>query len=301
MEQYHPWAIHELSTLCAEGFGEIEIHLHHDHDTSAALREKLERYREILAEKHDVLGSDRRTGEAKYAFIHGNWALDNSRPDGRWCGVNDELDILRQTGCYCDFTLPSAPSPTQTSKINSIYYAVDDPQRPRSHDSGIDVGAAPRPPQSLMLIQGPLVLNWRSRKWGIFPRIENACIQANQPPTLQRLDLWLGARVQVPRRPDWFFVKLHTHGAPEENQKVLLGPAMLQFHQDLARRAKDNPNFHFHYVTAREMYNLARAAEDGWTGSVDEARDYELVMACARTPSSQSASQSFQGAAATAR
>jgi hypothetical protein len=24
------------------------------------------------------------------------------------------------------------------------------------------------------------------------------------------------------------------------------------------------------------MYNLARAAEDGWTGTVDAARDYEL-------------------------
>ena len=38
-----------------------------------------------------------------------------------------------------------------------------------------------------------------------------------------------------------------------------------------------NPHFHYHYVTAREMYNLARAAEAGWTGSVAEARDYELV------------------------
>ena len=41
-------------------------------------------------------------------------------------------------------------------------------------------------------------------------------------------------------------------------------------------RAAADPNFHFHYVTAREMYNLARAAEAGWTGSVAEARDFEL-------------------------
>jgi hypothetical protein len=88
---------------------------------------------------------------------------------------------------------------------------------------------------------------------------------------------WLRARVQVPTRPDWFFVKLHTHGAPEANQRVLLGEAMLGFHRALARRAEEDPTFHFHYVTAREMYNLAKAAEASWTGTVLEARDYELL------------------------
>jgi hypothetical protein len=128
-----------------------------------------------------------------------------------------------------------------------------------------------------MLIQGPLGLNWRRRKWGLLPRIENGCIQASQPPTMDRLKLWLRARVQVRGRPDWYFVKLHAHGAPEDGQRTLLGDAMLRFHEALADRARRDPNFHFHYVTAREMYNLARAAEAGWTGTVDEARDYELI------------------------
>lgn len=278
MEQYHSWAIDEISSLCNDGFGEIEIHLHHDRDTAESLREKFVGYKNILVQCHELLPRHKDTGQAMYGFIHGNWALDNSRPDGCWCGVNNELDVLRETGCYCDFTLPSAPSPTQTTKINSIYYAVDDPVRPRSHDTGVDVGTAPQPAKSLMLIQGPLVLNWSSRKWGIFPRIENSCLQGSQAPTMTRLNMWLKARVQVPTRPDWFFVKLHTHGAPEENQKVLLGPAMVKFHQDLAERAAKNPRFHYHYVTAREMYNLARAAEAGWTGPVNEARNFELVL-----------------------
>ncbi len=41
-------------------------------------------------------------------------SLDNSRADGRWCGINNELILLRELGCYADFTLPSAPSDTQT-------------------------------------------------------------------------------------------------------------------------------------------------------------------------------------------
>lgn len=277
LEQYHRAEMDVIASICRQGFGEVEVHLHHDHDTSASLRRRFLEYKEMLWREHGLLPRHRKTGELMYGFIHGNWALDNSRPDGLWCGVNDELDVLRDTGCYADFTLPSAPSPTQTPTINSIYYATDDPRRPRSHDHGVSVGTQPRPTDSLMLIQGPLLLNWHSRKWGLLPRIENATVQGRQYPTMQRLDLWLSARVQVRTRPDWFFVKLHTHGAPEDSHKLFFGDPMTRFHAQLAARAKENPNFHYHYVTAREMYNLARAAEDGFTGTVDDARDYELV------------------------
>jgi hypothetical protein len=277
LEEYEPEHLDDLAALCRAGFGEVEVHLHHDRDEPEPLRRRLVEYKEMLDRRHGLLARDRETGELAYGFIHGNWALDNSRPDGRWCGVNNELDILRQTGCYADFTLPSAPSATQTRKINSIYYAVDDPERPKSHDTGNDVGRGPAPDDALMMIQGPLALDWSNRKWGLLPRIENGCIQRGQAASIGRLDAWLRARVQVPSRPDWYFVKLYTHGAPESNQGVLLGEPMVRFHRDLARRAAADPNFHYHYVTARELYNLARAAEAGWSGSVAAARDYSLV------------------------
>src|SRR5262249_52731943 len=136
----------------------------------------------------------------------------------------------------------------------------------------------------LMLIQGPLLLDWKARKWGLLPRVENGCLQGTQPPTPERLDLWLRARVQVPPRSDWFFVKLHTHGGNEANQPVLLGEPMVRLHQELADRARRDPRFHFHYVTAREMYNLARAAESGWQGSVEAARDFELTWNSSPAP-----------------
>jgi hypothetical protein len=276
-EEYEREYLDALAKLCRAGFGEVEVHLHHDDDTAAALREKLVRFRDVLAGRHGLLSRDRSTGEVKYGFIHGNWALDNSRPDGRWCGVNNELDVLRETGCYADFTLPAAPSPCQTRKINSVYYAVDEPVRPKSHDTGTDVGTAPRPDRALLMIQGPLVLNWASRKFGLVPKVENACLQGNQPPTPDRIDAWLRARVGVPSRPDWVFVKLHTHGANEANMPVLLGEPMDRLHEELARRAAADPAFHYHYVTAREMCNLVLAAEAGWTGTVAEARDFQLT------------------------
>lgn len=277
-EEYEADYLDGLADLCRRSFGEVEIHLHHDHDTADGLRRKLIAFRDLLAERHGLLARDRCTGAVAYGFIHGNWALDNSLPDGRWCGVNNELDILRETGCYADFTLPSAPSPAQTRKINSIYYAVDDPTRPKSHDWGVDVGTGAAPERGLMLIQGPLVLDWR-RSWRLFPRIENSCIQRGQEPDMRRLGAWLKARVQVPNRPEWFFVKLHAHGLKPANTPVLLGEPMQAFHRALAKRAAQDANFHFHYVTAREMYNLARAAESGWIGSVADARDSQFLCA----------------------
>lgn len=276
-EEYEPEYLDALAQLCRDGYGEVEIHLHHDQDTAQGLREKLLSFKRILADRHRLLARDRRTREVSYGFIHGNWALCNSRPDGRWCGVNNELDVLRETGCYADFTLPAAPDPSQTRKINSIYYAVNVPDSPKSHDTGIDVGYGPRPDNALMLIQGPLLFNWTSRKWGLLPRIENSCLQGNQAPSRSRLKLWLSAHVQVPTRPDWFFVKLHTHGACENNMPVLLGEPMARFHEELREWTADDPAFHFHYVTAREMYNLVRAAEAGWKGPVADALDFELV------------------------
>jgi hypothetical protein len=277
IDQYEAAPLDSLAELCRGGFGEVEIHLHHDHDTAANLRRTLLKYKRLLADRHGLLARHQATGELAYGFVHGNWALDNSRPDGRWCGVNNELDVLHETGCYADFTLPSAPSATQTRTINSIYYAVGDAACSKSHDRGVAVGTTAPADNALMLIQGPLMLGWKRGRWGRRPCIENACIQASQPPTAERLDLWLKARVGAPQRPDWFFVKLHTHGATEANQRVLLGEEMVRFHEMLARRARADSNFHVHYVTAREMYNLARAAEAGWGGNVEDARDFELM------------------------
>jgi hypothetical protein len=276
-EEYEAEYLDALAGLCGDGFGEVEVHLHHDNDTADHLRATLHGFVKLLAARHGLLSRRRDNGELTYGFIHGNWALCNSRPDCRWCGVNDELTILRDTGCYADFTMPSAPDAAQIRKINSIYYARDIPGRPRSHETGIDVGVGPPPDDALMLIQGPLLLNWRRRKYGLLPRLENGCLQGSQPAAEDRINLWLRARVQVPSRPDWFFVKLHAHGAAEESHEALLGEPMVRFHEALARRTRDDRRFHFHYVTAREMYNLARAAEAGWNGAVADALDFEVV------------------------
>jgi hypothetical protein len=260
MECYRAELLDHLAQLVRSGHGDIEVHLHHDGDSADRLREFLLKSVDNLHTRHGLLSADS-SGHLRYGFIHGNWALDNSRPDGRWCGVNNELTILRETGCYADFTMPAAPDTAQTRTINSIYYAVDDPERPKSHDTGIPAAVGIKPAEGgLLMIQGPLLIT-QSRPWKR-PRLENGNLTGAQPPSAQRLRDWLRARVTVRGQNKWSFVKLHTHGAQERNVAVLLGPAMGRFHQALHNMAADR-GFQFFYVTAREMAQLVVQAEKG--------------------------------------
>lgn len=288
-EEYEKRHLDALEALCRKGYGEIEVHLHHDNDTADGLREKIGRFCSLLHTTHGALPVDRRTGQVKFGFIHGNWALDNSRCDGRWCGVNNELQVLSALGCYADFTLPSAPSDTQTAKVNSVYYATDDPCAPRSHNDGVDVEVGRPASGDLMIVQGPLALNWRRRKWGIVPRIENSDVRASNPPTTDRIDLWVRQHVHVVGRPEWIFIKVHTHGAQEGDMETLLGQPAHALFSHLESRYNDGKDYVLHYVNARELYNIAKAAEDGKSGNPGSYRDYVLAppATCPRAVSAQ--------------
>ena len=269
--------LQRLVQLCSRGFGEVELHLHHDHmppfrDTSATLREKI---RSTMREygRHGVfcLPDGRRT----FAFIHGDWALDNAR-SGKYCGVNDEIRILAEEGCYADFTFPSLHE-SQPSKINAIYYVTDDPERPKSYNTGTDVVVGGRESGDLLMIQGPLALRTK-RKFGVpfFPAIEAAELEGASAPSLQRAKTWVKANVHVKGRPEWIFVKLHTHGAMSLNFSHNFGELAERFFTDLERTYRTPQDGLLHYVTAREMYNIIKAAEAGETGNPGNYRDYRI-------------------------
>ena len=267
-----------LADICADGFGEVEVHLHHGHDTSAGLRARLESFTSTLATRHGLL-SRRADGRIAYAFVHGNWALDNGGLDASTCGVNDELTVLRETGCYADFTMPAVPNAAQSRIVNSIYYAVDDPDRPRSYDTGVRAGVRRQPPDGgLLLIEGPLKVWWPRSPGRLMPRIDSGAIDQSpgNRPDRARFARWVDAGVSVDGRPDWVFVKVHAHGAPEPNAAVLLGDAMLEFHRTIGEAFNDGVRYRLHYVSAREMYNIVKAAEAGCAGDPSAYRDFEI-------------------------
>ena len=275
-EEYRPDHLDSLVKLCARGYGEIEIHLHHDNDTEAGLRANLNEFLSRLVTQHDALPVEPGTGNAMWSFIHGNWALDNSREDGRWCGVNNELQVLKDMGCYADFTLPSAPSDTQTSTVNSIYYATDDPHKPKSHDAGVPVHVGGSPVGDLMIIQGPLTFLWKLKGIIPIPGIESGDIRTSSPPTKARVDAWIKTGIHVKGKPEWVFVKVHTHGAQERDMNTLLGQPVEEMFSYLEQQYNDGGHYCLHYVTAREMYNIVRAAESGKSGSPGEYRNFVI-------------------------
>ena len=216
-EQYHPAAIDRLRTLRDRGVGDVEVHLHHDHDTPQAFSERMAVFLDRLERTHGLLR--REDGSVRFGFIHGNWALDNSLPNGRYCGLNNEITLLRDLGCYADFTLPAVPSPAQTRMVNTLYWAADDPLRPKSHDVGVPVRVGAAPAGDLLMVPGPLTVNVREWRTPGIPRIEIGELAGHCLPTRHRARLWVRA---APRLGDDVFVKLFAHGAPEKNALALL-------------------------------------------------------------------------------
>ena len=273
VEQYDADLLDPLAALCHETGSEVEIHLHHENDTPEGVVAALEKGKKDLF-SHGLLSKDA-SGDLRYGFIHGNWALNHSHPEGKGCGVDREIPLLRQTGCYADFTMPSAPSPTQSRVVNTIGYLPDLPGR-----AAID-GIAPATIQEtagrreeldcLLEIPGPVAPNLKWRKWGLLPRLENGDLTGANPPTPLRLELAMNQGIAVAGQPNWLFVKCHTHGGIEPNFHMLLGEPMKRFHEAATTLG---PEVRFHYVTAREMANLVHAAESGETGEPRDFFDY---------------------------
>ncbi len=278
IEEYKSNLLKMIEEICRNGFGETEIHLHHDRDNSNNLRKNLNEFKKILHEEHGLLSKNKFSSDIHYGFIHGNWALDNSRPDGKWCGVNDELTILKDTGCYADFTMPSAPSDTQTKTINSIYYAVDDPNSPKSHNEGKAAQAGFKNNNGLLCIQGPLSFNLKSRKFGVIPRIENGCLSHESLPSITRLKIWENQHIHVCGRPDIVFIKLYTHGTQEKTSKLFFEDGALDRLFSMLENSFNNVNqYKLYYVSPRKMYNVVKGLEANKSAELNSLWDFELV------------------------
>jgi hypothetical protein len=272
-EEYQPAYLDALASLARDGLGEVELHLHHHDDTPEGLRAKIADYLRL----YDGHGHLTRTadGKLRYAFIHGNWCLANARPDGRWCGVDGELPLLFDTGCYADFTFPAAPDPSQPPIVNQIYWPDGDLARRRAQDAGVPARVGDVRRDRILMIEGPLALALRPGRL-LAPRIENAAVTADDPPTPARVRSWVRQGIHVEGRPEWVFVKVHTHGAPEKQGAALLGEAGRMLHAELTTRYNDGKRWKLHYVTAREMFNIAMAAMDGKNGDPGAFRNHIL-------------------------
>lgn len=198
---------------------------------------------------------------------------------GRFCGVDEEMQILAETGCYADLTRPSGPYDTPVGKINRLYECTLPLRQRAPHRRGRDLRRGRLPETFPLIIQGPLGLDFtrRIRGWAL-PRIEAGSITASCPPTMQRLALWRRAAIAVRGRPDWLFVKLHCHGMDPQDEAVMFGAPMRRFLRELAGETRATGTCRIHFVTAREMVNILLAACDGRERNPGDYRDYRLRL-----------------------
>ncbi len=277
-EEYDPRYLERLARISATGLGEVELHLHHDGDTADALRADIDRYLRLFAEHGHVSRAAGPDGDSRFrfAFIHGNWCLANARRDGRWCGVDQEVQLLHEAGCYADFTFPSAPDECQPNLVNQIYWPTGDLRRRKAYATGEPARVGEVKRDRLLMITGPLALSLARRGRAARLRIESSALAADDPPTPERLRSWVAQNIHVAGRPEWVFVKLHTHGAPEANAAMLLGDGGRALHEALASNYNDGRRWSLHYVTAREMFNIAMAAMEGRAGEPGQYRDHVI-------------------------
>jgi hypothetical protein len=277
-EQYERPLLEMLADLQAEGYGEVEIHLHHgveQPDTAENTRRQLEEFRDVLAEEHGCLATFANDAQPKYGFVHGNWALANSA-GGRFCGVDSEMQILADTGCYADFTLPSVPFQSQVPRINSIYQCGNPLSAAKPHRSGPDLRVGDEL-QLPIIFNGPLVFDWTRRVRGLpVPRVEDGALAQNYPLTMGRLNRWRSAGIGVKERPDWVFIKLYSHGFFDWDQDLMIGEQMKKFMSEVLEFAERTGEFKVHFASAREAFNMVAAAVDGHEGQPGAYRDYKL-------------------------
>jgi glycosyltransferase involved in cell wall biosynthesis len=249
-EQYDPQLVEPLAQMTRNGIADVEVHIHHDGEGRQNFVDRITTFCKVLHREHGLLR--KRHGTLTFGFIHGSWALDNSRFDGRCCGLKDEIRILKDLGCYADFTMPSGHSSTQARMVNTIYYCKGDPNRRKSYDQGAAVRIGGGIEGDLLMIPGPLGIRWKDR---LMPRMETGEIAGDNLVTPYRVSRWADL---APRIGGNAFIKLYTHGAQENNSAVLLRDQLESTFSLLAAEAHRR-GCAIYFVSAWQMYQAIDA------------------------------------------
>jgi len=214
---YNPRFIDVLHRMCKNGIADVEILLRHDQNTAFNFKRKVEGFRDVLFHHHGLL---RRNEEAiSFAFVHDYTAPCGSHQQNILCNVNQKQLILKECGCYADFTL------TNQKKRASVK-------------------------KELLLIEGPLGTNWKT----LLPRVENGEISARSRFTPHRARMWLDTVPQINGDTKNIFLKLHTHGAVDSTVRYLFGESGIhELYGYLEKISVDNCDLILHYVSAYEM------------------------------------------------
>jgi len=220
---YNPRFIDVLYRMCKSGIADVEILLRHNQNIPHNFKRKVEGFRDVLFHHHGLL---RQNGEAiSFAFVH-DYCGSHQQSD--FCGASEKPLILKECGCYADFTL------TYRKKRATIKNSADD----------------------LLLIEGPLGVSWKT----LLPRAENGEISARSRFTPRRARMWLNTVPQINGDTKNIFLKLHTYGAVDSTVRYLFGESGIhELYGYLEKAADSGSGLILHYVSAYEMYRKIEA------------------------------------------
>jgi hypothetical protein len=258
-----PIALLDVNDLVYDGLGEIDFHWHNNETPNDQFEPNLKRG----VSWFQGIGAMREygpRGQTAFGYIAGNWALDNGLRGKS--GASRELDHLKAAGCYADFTF-SNTAVSQPPIYSSIYYAVDD-DRAQSYDRGTPARVGVRG-TGFMIFEGPSAIDLKRRT------IELGIAEAWYGSDWEhRINVWFENAPIVAGRPQWRFIKVYTHGV--QSREMILSEKFRRLPLALKDFAKQR-GVRLHFATAREAYNMVRAAEDGKEGDPQEYLDYEIA------------------------
>ena len=171
--------------------------------------------------------------------------ISRSRPGARWNPGSRIRSSTRRT----------TTRPSSYQRYQNIHY--------------VEVNQPPR--DELMIIEGP----------DAGPNIGVYSGNYEDWPSLFRMEGWVEQRVHVLGQDNWIFVKVHTHGCAGDlvlpnTWNCFFGSSMDTFYSEIERVYNDGRTCSLHYVSAREMYNIIKAAEAGMTGDPGTYRDFVI-------------------------
>ena len=256
-----------LSQMALGGFGEVELHWHLGSKSGVNRDNFQDRLSEAIEwfQQYGALITDENS-ETAFAYVAGVWDLDAGRGGQDTHGITNQIQTLVEQGCYADFTFSTIGTPAQPSTVNSLYYVTDDPDQPKSYDTGQPARVGQSVDNQLLMFQGPSGLSWGGD-------LEYGAIEDDPRFEPDRVSKWIDANIHVHGRPEWIFVKVYSHGA--QSQHVVLEHDLDWMLGSLKEQCRER-GIKLHFMTAREAFNVIKSAEAGKQGNPEQYRDYQI-------------------------
>ncbi len=256
-----------LSQWCGDQSSELELLLPCEVLKGRLFREALHR----SVKRLNSLGWARTIdAEIRLAVVR-----ERCENEHEWISLQRQIRALKDIGCYADMSFPDIGIRDQPVRINTICYmssVASDPFVDRMALRTGEVGIG-----DLVVIDGPLLIDWTDWRHRFGPLVEDGRLTPMNPPDPCRAGSWIRANVHVIGQPNWIFAKLKI-------AEVSNVASVRKFREWLDRTLtyletmyRDNEAYRLHYVTAREMYNISKAAEAGRTGDAGAFRNYIIA------------------------